>query len=117
MAHGLRPAVSVGLHSGEGGIGWVISAAARCSELCHATEGGQIFISQETAKLLQDEDLGELSIRDLGEQQTRRTQRAVRADERADAVLHRSSCSCQLGGGPGRGARSSARRPSRMRAR
>jgi hypothetical protein len=38
-------------------------------------------MSQETAKLLQDEDLGELSIRDLGEQQTRRTQRAVRAHE------------------------------------
>jgi class 3 adenylate cyclase len=57
------------------------AAAARCSELCDAAEGGQIFMSQETAKLLQDEDLGELSIRDLGEQQTRRTQRAVRAHE------------------------------------
>jgi hypothetical protein len=38
-------------------------------------------------------------------------------DSFADAVLHRSFCSCQLGGGPGRGARSSARRPSRMTAR
>jgi hypothetical protein len=36
-------------------------------------------MSQETAKLLQDEHLGGLSIRDLGEQQTRRTHRAVRA--------------------------------------
>lgn len=79
--HGLNPAISAGLHSGQAGTGWVGSAAARCSELCDAAEGGQIFMSQETADLLQDEDLGELSIRDLGEQQTRRTQRAVRAHE------------------------------------
>jgi hypothetical protein len=38
-------------------------------------------MSQETANLLQDEDLGGLSIRDLGEQQTRRTHRAVHAYE------------------------------------
>jgi class 3 adenylate cyclase len=79
--HGLRSAISVGLHSRQAGIGSAGSAKARCSELCDAAEGGQIFMSQETAKLLQDEDLGELSIRDLGEQQTRRTQRAVRAHE------------------------------------
>jgi class 3 adenylate cyclase len=78
---GLTPAISVGLHSGQAGIGSADSAAARCTELCDAAEGGQIFMSQETAKLLQDEDLGELSIRDLGEQQTRRTHRAVRAHE------------------------------------
>jgi class 3 adenylate cyclase len=78
---GLTPAISVGLHSGQAGIGSAGSAAARCSELCDAAEGGQIFMSQETAKLLQDEHLGGLSIRDLGEQQTRRTHRAVRAHE------------------------------------
>jgi class 3 adenylate cyclase len=61
-----------------GGIG---TAAARCAELCDAAEGGQIFMSQETANLLQDEDLGGLSIRDLGEQRTRRTQRVARAHE------------------------------------
>lgn len=74
---GLRPAISVGLHSGQAEIG----TAARCAELCDAAEGGQIFMSQETANLLQDEDLGGLSIRDLGEQQMRRTQRVVRAHE------------------------------------
>jgi class 3 adenylate cyclase len=77
----LRLAISVGLHSGQPGTGLVGSAAARCAELCDAAEGGQIFMSQETAKLLQDEDLGGLSIRDLGEQQMRRTQRVVRAHE------------------------------------
>jgi class 3 adenylate cyclase len=79
--HGLRPAISAGLHSGQAGIGSIASAAVRCSELCDTAEGGQIFMSQETASLLQDEDLGELSIRDLGEQRTRRTRRAVRAHE------------------------------------
>jgi hypothetical protein len=46
-----------------------------------AAVAAQRAVAQETAKLLQDEDLGELSIRDLGEQQTRRTQRAVHAHE------------------------------------
>jgi class 3 adenylate cyclase len=76
--HALRLAISVGLHSGQAGSAWS-AAAARCAELCDAAEGGQIFMSQETANLLQDEDLGGLSIRDLGEQQMRRAQRVVRA--------------------------------------
>jgi class 3 adenylate cyclase len=80
--YGLRPAISVGLHSGPAGIGWVGPAAARCSELCDAAEGGQIFMSQETANLLQDEELGELSMRELGEQETRRDS-ARRARSRA----------------------------------
>jgi class 3 adenylate cyclase len=76
--HGLRPAMSVALHSGEAGIGWVGPAVLRCEKLCDAAEGGQIFISQATASLLDDEDLGELSVRDLGEQETRHTHEAVR---------------------------------------
>ena len=79
--HGLRPAISVGLHSGEAGVGWVGPAALRCADLCDAAEGGQIFPSQATAALLEDEELGQLMLRDLGEQKTRRTQRAVRAYE------------------------------------
>ena len=79
--HGLMPAISVGLHSGEAGVGWIGPAAIRCAELCDAAEGGQIFLSQATAALLEDEDLGELLLRDLGEQTTRNTQRAVRAYE------------------------------------
>ncbi len=79
--HGLRPAMSVALHSGEAGIGWVGPAVLRCAELCDAAEGGQIFMSQATASLLEDEDLGELSVGDLGEQETRRTHEAVRVHE------------------------------------
>jgi class 3 adenylate cyclase len=78
---GLRPAVSIALHSGEAGVGWVGPAALRCSDLCDAAEGGQIFMSTATAGLLEDEDLGELFVRDLGEQQTRRTHEAVRVHE------------------------------------
>ena len=78
---GPRPAMSIALHSGEAGIGWVGPAALRCSDLCDAAEGGQIFMSPATAGLLEDEDLGELFVRDLGEQQTRRTHEAVRVHE------------------------------------
>ncbi len=66
---------------GEAGIGWVGPAVLRCAELCDAAEGGQIFMSQATASLLEDEDLGELSVGDLGEQETRRTHEAVRVHE------------------------------------
>ncbi len=80
--HRLKAAVSVALDSVEADLDSVGSATARCSELCDAAEGGQIFASQETAGLLQDEDLGELLLRNLGERQTRRTQRPVRVYER-----------------------------------
>jgi class 3 adenylate cyclase len=79
--HELRPAISVGLHSGEAGVGWIGPAALRCEALCDAAEGGQIFLSHATASLLEDEDLGELSLRDLGAQRTRRSGRTVRAYE------------------------------------
>jgi class 3 adenylate cyclase len=83
--HGLRPKMSVGLHSGEAAIGWIGPAVLRCTELCDVGEGGQIFLSQATASLLEDEDLGELLLRDLGEQRTRRTQRLLHVYELVDA--------------------------------
>ena len=79
--HGLRPTISVGLHSGEAGVGWVGPAVIRCTELCDAAEGGQIFLSQATTALLDDVDIGGLLLRDLGLQTTRRTQQTVRAHE------------------------------------
>jgi class 3 adenylate cyclase len=83
--HGLRPKISVGLHSGEAAIGWIGPAMLRCAELCDIAEGGQIFLTQATASLLEDENLGELLLRDLGEQQTRRTQRLLHVYELVDA--------------------------------
>jgi class 3 adenylate cyclase len=79
--HGREVAVSIGIHSGAAGVGWVGPAIILCGDLCDAAEGGQIFASQATASLLEDEDLGQLRIRELGEQKTRRTDRAVRAFE------------------------------------
>src|SRR5262249_27928284 len=79
--YGLRPEVSIGLHSGEAGIGSLGAAAVRCAELCDAAEGGQIFLSPATAGLLEDEDLGYLALRDLGEVRTRRAGDLVHAYE------------------------------------
>ena len=79
--YGLGVAISVGMHSGEAGIGWLGPAIWRCTELCDAAEGGQVFLSQATASLLEDVNLGELVIRDVGEREMRRTRGAVRAYE------------------------------------
>lgn len=79
--HGRPLAVSIGIHSGVAGVGWAGAASMRCDELCDVAEGGQILMSQATAGLLEDEDLGELFVRDLGERTTRRTHETVRAYE------------------------------------
>jgi class 3 adenylate cyclase len=76
----LKPEISVGLHSGEAGVGWVGPAVVRCAELCNAAEGGQTFLSPVTAGLL-EADLGEWSLHDCGEVPTRRSGLPVRAFE------------------------------------
>jgi class 3 adenylate cyclase len=79
--HGLRPSISVGVHAGQAGVGWVGPAILRCGELCEAAEGGQIFLSQAVAALLEDENLDDALVRDLGEVTTRRTGIRIRAHE------------------------------------
>ena len=79
--HAMRLAMSIGLDCGEAGAGWDGPAAHRCEELCDAAEGGQIFVTQEVSRLLDQDDLGELSVRDLGEVPLRRTEHKVRAYE------------------------------------
>jgi len=69
----MRAAVSVGLHSGDAGVGWIGWASMRCALICDIAEGGEIFVSAATAALLEEADLGGLSLRDRGEQPTRRT--------------------------------------------
>ena len=86
--YALKPEISVGVHSGEAGIGWVVPAVLRCAELCDAAEGGQTFLSAATAALLEDERLAGLSLRDVGEQRTRRDGRLVRAYELLDDSSH-----------------------------
>ena len=68
--------MSIGLDSGEPG-----QVALRCAELCDAAEGGQIFLTEAVARLLDHEELGEHSVRDLGEVPLRRSDRSVRAYE------------------------------------
>ena len=77
--YGVNAAISVGVHSGEARIGWLGPTILRCSELCDSAEGGEIFLSQATASLLYDENLGELVIRDVGVRETRRSGGTVRA--------------------------------------
>jgi class 3 adenylate cyclase len=79
--HGRELTMSVGLHSGTAGIGWVGRAVLRCIDLCDAAEGGQIFMTQAVSGLLEEEDLGELVMRDLGEVPMRKSDQNVRAYE------------------------------------
>jgi class 3 adenylate cyclase len=73
--------VSIGIHSGTAGIGWLGAASLRCNDLCDTAEGGQIFLSPTTASLLEDEELGAVAVRDLGEQITRTSHHSVRVFE------------------------------------
>jgi class 3 adenylate cyclase len=79
--HGRRLAISAGLDSGTAGVGWGGPAALRCAELCDAAEGGQIFLSQAVSNVLEEEDLGGLRVRDLGEVPLRRREGLVQAYE------------------------------------
>lgn len=79
--HGRELTMSVGLDSGTAGGGWDAPAAARCEELCDAAEGGQTFMTQAVSSLLEEEDLGDLRVRDLGEVPLRRSDRKTRAYE------------------------------------
>jgi class 3 adenylate cyclase len=74
-------AMSVGVHSSAAGIGLGGPALRRCEELCDGAEGGQIFLSQSTASLLEDEHLGSILIHDLGQREMRRIRGAIHAYE------------------------------------
>lgn len=77
--------VSIGIHSGPAGVGWAGPALLHCSDLTDAAEAGQIFLSQTTAGLLEQENLAGLTVRDLGTLRTRRSGKPVRVYELLDA--------------------------------
>lgn len=79
--HGRSLAMSIGLDSGA-----PEAAALRCAELCDAAEGGQIFLTEALSRLLEQEGLGDLSVRDVGEVPLRRSDRTVRAYELVTAT-------------------------------
>ncbi len=74
--HGRSIAMSIGID-----LAALAGAALRCANLCDAAEGGQIFLTDAVSRLFEPEDLGDLSIRDLGEVPLRRSDRSVRAYE------------------------------------
>jgi class 3 adenylate cyclase len=78
---GRELSASVGLHAGRAAIGWAGPAILRCVDLCDAAEGGQIFLSPAIAALLEDEQLEDAVMRDLGEVATRRAGVRIRAYE------------------------------------
>ena len=84
--HGRELAMSVGLDSGTAGGGWNQPAAARCTELCDAAEGGQIFLTPAVRGLLAHEDLDGLELRDLDEVPLRRSDKKIRAYELVENV-------------------------------
>jgi predicted ATPase/class 3 adenylate cyclase len=67
---GLRPAVRMGLHTGEpqlAATGYVGLDIHRAARICSAGHGGQVLLSQTTRDLLEAHLPPDLAIRDLGQ--------------------------------------------------
>jgi class 3 adenylate cyclase len=65
-----KVAVRIGLHTGEGipvGQRYFGSAVYRTANVCEAARGGQVLLSPSTVALLDPDDLGDLSLSDVGE--------------------------------------------------
>jgi YVTN family beta-propeller protein len=80
---GERLQVRMGIHTGaarEVGDKYVGVAVHRASRICDAGHGGQVLVSQTTHSLLEDEelDLGDATLRDLGEQRLKGLDRPTR---------------------------------------
>lgn len=79
-----QPEVHFGVHTGEvvrTESRYVGVALIRALEVCSAASGGQVLLSQATESLLDADDLGELSVRDLGERDLPAFERPVRLYE------------------------------------
>ncbi|HEY2939338.1 MAG TPA: response regulator [Gaiellaceae bacterium] len=75
--------VRIGIHTGEASLAgdqYVGLAVHRAARICDAGHGGQILISETTRSLLEDEEeeLGEIELRDLGPQRLKDFDRPVR---------------------------------------
>jgi class 3 adenylate cyclase len=81
---GRRPEVQIGIHTGAAvrtEERYVSSALVRALQVCAEAEPGQLIISQSTESLLETDDLGELSVREIGERELRDFERPVRLYE------------------------------------
>ena len=64
--------VRIGVHTGEPGLGeegYHGLGVVRAARISAAGHGGQVLVSQATRALIEDEDLKDLDVRDLGEHQ------------------------------------------------
>jgi class 3 adenylate cyclase/streptogramin lyase len=71
----------IGLHTGEASVSgsrYVGLSVHRAARVGAAAAGGQVLVSQATASLVEDEDLGELGLRDLGSHVLKDFERPVR---------------------------------------
>lgn len=78
---GVSVLLAIGLHTGEAvpvSRRYLSVAVPRAFITCEAAHGGQVVLSESTASLLDDEDLRELRLRDLGEHELRAFERPTR---------------------------------------
>jgi YVTN family beta-propeller protein len=64
--------VRIGIHTGEPGVseeGYHGIGVVRAARICAAGHGGQVLLSQTTRTVIEDEELPDLDVRDLGEHQ------------------------------------------------
>jgi class 3 adenylate cyclase len=81
---GGKPEVNIGIHTGEAvrtASRYFSVALIRALRICAAAAGGQVLLSQATESLLDPDDLGGLSLRDLGERGLPDFERPVRLYE------------------------------------
>jgi class 3 adenylate cyclase/streptogramin lyase len=71
----------IGLHTGAASVSegrYVGLSVHRAARVCAAGHGGQILLSQTTAAVLEDEELGDLGLRELGRHRLKDFERPVR---------------------------------------
>ena len=71
----------IGLHTGEASVSegrYVGLSVHRAARVCAAGHGGQVLLSQTTAAVLEDEELGDLGLRELGRHRLKDFERPVR---------------------------------------
>ena len=71
----------IGLHTGAASVSegrYVGLSVHRAARVCAAGHGGQVLLSQTTAAVLEDEELGDLGLRELGRHRLKDFERPVR---------------------------------------
>ena len=77
---GLPLRARIGLHTGEASVAngrYVGLSVHRAARVCGAAAGGQVLVSQTSASVLEDEELGELRLRALGRRALKDFERPV----------------------------------------